>query len=284
MKKQDETCMQSKPKSKNKLRVPFNLINNYVYMKKKIRMTCAVCSSFLMSLLMTGCTLFGLDLQEDYDYQHSYYDTEVNTDVWTFMNSRKDIFSGMLNAIEYVKDVDPSIVQLYQNPNSTYLLLTNTALTDLSSTSSYWSMNKLFNPDLPWENQYYSITFWSQVSKQTVIDLLRYHVIKGLHGYQQLNSTPTWFDTYAAADTAKVNLYLSNGREGYLYINNYVGVPSIVYVSSRSVSATGAQTTTNTTIAYTGLYPRTPNLIATNGIIHVVDRWFFPPTRGVLAQ
>jgi uncharacterized surface protein with fasciclin (FAS1) repeats len=227
-----------------------------------------------MVYILNGCSLFGMDLQQDYDYEHSQYITDLGTDAWTFMNSRKDIFSGMLSAIEYVKDIEPNIEKLYQEKNSTYLLLTNTALTDVSVTNSYFNMNRIHNDEYDATDlndaEWLIPTTWERFDKRQVAELLKYHVIKGLVGYGYTASTPTWYDTCAAADTAKVQLYLSEAREAYLYINNYAGVPTITIPG----------TTTNVT--YTGLYPRTPNLIATNGIVHVVDRWFFPPQRNIL--
>lgn len=224
--------------------------------------------------VLTGCNLFGLDLQEDYDYEHSQYQTNLETDTWTFMNSRKDIFSGMLSAIEYVKSIEPGIEKLYQENNNTYLLLTNTALIDASATNSYFNINRIHNDEYdstnPNDAEWLIPTTWEAFDKQQVLNLLKYHIVKKLVGYGYVGSTPTWYDTYAPADTAKIQLYLSQAREAYLYINNYTGVPSITIPG------------TTTTVAYASLYPRTPNLVATNGIVHVVDRWFFPPRRNIL--
>lgn len=244
-----------------------------------------ICGLLLTAGTFSGCTLFGLDVQEDYDYTHTAYRTELGMDAYTFMQSRPDLFSSLLEALDYVKDVDPELVNLYKEPNNTYLLLTNTALTDLTVNNSYFSMNKIYNPGAPWPDQYYSPTSWTQISKETVKNLLRYHIVKGLYGYKQLKSDPKWYDTYASGDTAKMNLYLTADRSGYLYINNYVGVPDFIYVSARTPNTTDPLlpgTETKTTITFATLRPRTASLEATNGVVHVMDRWFFPPTRNVL--
>lgn len=50
------------------------------------------------SLIFSGCN----KLQDGFDYNPSYYQTDLKMSVLDFMQSRKDIFSGMLAAIEYV--------------------------------------------------------------------------------------------------------------------------------------------------------------------------------------
>jgi uncharacterized surface protein with fasciclin (FAS1) repeats len=53
-------------------------------------------------------------------------------------------------------------------------------------------------------------------------------------------------------------------REANLRINDYVGVP----LTYKGVN-----------INWTKIAPRTPDLHATNGIIHVIDTWLFEPTK-----
>jgi hypothetical protein len=244
-------------------------------MKKILFLIC------MATCLTTGCTLFGLDLQTDYDYEHSTYNAEIGTDAWTFMNSRTDIFSSMLDAIAYVKDIEPEIENYYRQKGNTYLLLTNTALTDIQSSivtsvpsssppntlryGSYFAVNKI-NVDGQWVFP----SGWNQYPKQQIAEMLKYHIVKEMVGYGYTASTPTWYDTYASADTAKINIYLYDGREAYLYINNYAGNPGVTVAGSTTVAP------------LLMVVPRTHNLIATNGLIHVVDQWFLPPRRNVI--
>lgn len=237
-----------------------------------------VCATFCTT---TGCTLFGLDLQEDYKYEHSQYEAEINMDVWEFINSRPDLFSGLLDAIEYVKEVEPGIEEMYRQQGNTYLLLTNTALTDIQSSivtavpssnppsilryGSYFMINKVYH-----DGQWILPSGWDPYPKQQVAELLKYHVVKEMVGYGYTASTPTWYDTYASGDTAKINIYMYDGREAYLYINNYAGNPGVTVAGSTTV------------VPLLMVVPRTHNLIATNGLIHVVDQWFLPPGRNVL--
>lgn len=210
-------------------------------------------------------------LQKGFEYKPSFYETKLNMTVLQFMESRKDIFSGMLAAIEYV-DADPAykdVKQMYSTTGNTFLLFHNTALTNLEDATSYWSVNTVMgpNPDNPSQTISMKGSDWSQYPRDSVAKLLRYHVLKGTHTYSTLDSKPKWVETFAMSstnDSAKVYLYLENVREANLRINNYVGLPA----SYKGVS-----------MGWVNLAPRTPDLHATNGVVHVLNKWFILPTR-----
>ncbi len=221
----------------------------------------------LCLLVLAGCS----KLQDGYDYEASFYDTELKMNVMDFMKSRPELFSGMLAAIDYV-DKDPAykdVKEMYSSTGNTFLLLHNNALTNLEDANSYWVLNKIPgpNPDNPSQIIQLRGSDWSQYNRDTIANLLRYHVIKGKQTYSTLNSSPKWVETFAISptnDSAKVYLYLENVREANLRINNYVGVPT---------SYKG------TTISLVNLAPRTPDLHATNGTVHVMNRFLLQPTR-----
>jgi hypothetical protein len=221
----------------------------------------------LIWIVFSGCN----KLQDGYDYKKSYYDNQLNMGVMDFMKSRPEMFSGMLSAIEYV-DKDPTfkdVKEMYSTKGNTFLLLHNNALTNIEDANSYWSLNKVLGPDPTNPSQQILMkgSDWSQYSRDTIANLLRYHVLKGEHTYSTLTSTPKWVETYAYSstnDSAKVFLYLENVREANLRVNNYVGLPTIYK---------------GTSINWTNIAPRTPDLHATNGIVHVMNRWFFQPTK-----
>lgn len=208
-------------------------------------------------------------LQDGYDYEQSYYDNKVNMNAYDFMKSRPELFSGMLAAIDYV-DKDPKfrdIKELFtQTANTnTYLLMHNSALTSLESESSYFVLNlvKVTDPSSPDFGQLLRGTAWEQYNRDSIANLLRYHVLKGRQDYSTLNSTPKWIDTYALSttnDSAKVLIYLEASRDGYLFLNNYLEAPA----------------------GWTEIRPRTPNLQATNGVIHVMNRFLRQPTREII--
>jgi hypothetical protein len=228
---------------------------------------------FLITLLAVCLAFAGCDkLQDGYDYEKSYYDTQLNMSVMDFMKSRPDMFSGMLAAINYVS-ADPAysdVKAMYESTGNTFLLLHNNALTNLEDANSYWVLNKVMGPDPlnPTQQILLRGSDWSQYPRDTVANLLRYHVLKGEHTYATLNSTPKWVETFATSstnDSAKVYVYLENVREANLLFNNYpIGLPG---------SYKG------TTVSLTNIRPRTPDLQATNGIVHVMNRWLLYPTR-----
>ncbi|MDR2627918.1 MAG: fasciclin domain-containing protein [Dysgonamonadaceae bacterium] len=222
-------------------------------------------TAIFLAVLTGGCTMFGYDLQENDEYNHSVRSSELNVDAWTFMNQRSDLFSGMLSAIEYVKDIEPGIEDLYKAYDNTYLLLTDMALTIVDNNSyAYFNMNRIYDP---LNSQWLIPTSWTAYPKRQVLQLLKYHVIKAPLSYGQLSETLTWYDTYAAGDTAKIAVYYTKDANLRLYFNNYADVPSVAIPGSSS------------TVTYTNIMPRTTSLIATNGIVHVMDRWLIPPTR-----
>ena len=228
----------------------------------------------LALLLIAGCiSLAGCKkLQDGFDYHHSYYDTDLKMSVWDFMQSRKDMFSGMLAAIDYV-DKDPNyadVKKMYSSTGNTFLLLHNNALINLEDANSYWSLNMVMGPDPNNPSQTISMkgSDWSQYPRDTIANLLRYHVMKGKQTYETLNSTPRWVETMAMSETndsAKIFVYLENVREANLRLNNYVGVPT----KYKGIN-----------VSWANLAPRTPDLHATqDNIVHVMNRWLLQPTR-----
>lgn len=221
----------------------------------------------LFSIVFMGCK----KLQDGYDYEQSFYDTNIKMSVMDFMKSRTDMFSGMLAAIEYV-DKDPAykdVKEMYSSTGNTFLLLHNNALTNLEDGSSYWVLNKVLAPDPanPSSMILQRGSDWSQYNRDTIANMLRYHVLKGTQTYSTLTSSAKWVETFATSatnDSAKVYLYLENVREANLRINNYVGLPT---------SYKG------TTVSWVNISPRTPDLHATNGVVHVMNRFFIQPTK-----
>ena len=224
------------------------------------------------SLVFCGCN----KLQDGYEYNASYYDTNLNMSVLDFMKSRPDMFSGMLAAINYV-DQDPAysdVKKMYSSTGNTFLLLHNTALINLEDANSYWVLNKVLAPDPnnPSQTILQRGSDWSQYNRDSIANMLRYHVLKGTQTYSTLSSIPKWVETFAmspANDSAKVYVYLENVREANLRVNNYVGLPTVYK---------------GVTVSWANIAPRTPDLHATNGVVHVMNRFFIQPTKLAIAS
>ena len=56
-----------------------------------------------ITLTLTGCEFFGLDMQEsyEYDYKAGIPDNNVHMNAWDFIQSRLDIFSLLKDAVKY---------------------------------------------------------------------------------------------------------------------------------------------------------------------------------------
>lgn len=208
-----------------------------------------------ISALVAGCEVFGLDFQDsyDYDYNAGMPSNKVNMSTYDFIKSRTDIFSLLGEAIDYAEVVDE-----FKRSGMTYLLPTNTAFNSETSTDlSYFQTHQLSYYD----EELDSIISYAPISmtaypKEQVKEFLLYHIVRGEYTFTNLPAEPTWFETVASADTAKVNLYLLKDRNPNIVFNNFDGH----YKSA--------------------IKPRTANLYNSDGsYMHVLDSWLDRPTK-----
>lgn len=207
---------------------------------------------FSIPFIMESCEVFGLELQQPYkyDYEIGVPDNHVHLKTLDFIKSRPDLFSLLLEAIEYA-----DAAGLYSEANATYILPTNKAFnSETESDLSYFQTHKL----LFIENGDSLIVAPSSMSsypKGQVREFLLYHIVKGKHTWSNLPAAPKWFDTFASADTAKVNMYLYKDRDPNITFNNFNGHYK------------------------TNIRPRTSNLLSDEGAyIHVLESWLDRPT------
>ena len=202
--------------------------------------------------MMESCEIFGLELQQpyDYDYKVGVPDNRVNLKTMDFIQSRADLFSLLLEAIEYA-----DAASLYTEENATYILPTNTAFNSETATDlSYFQTHRILfieNGD-----SIFAIpSSMTSYPKEQVKEFLLYHTVKGKYTWSNLSAEPTWYDTFAAADTAKINLYFIKDRNTNIAFNYFSGH----YKSN--------------------IRPRTSNLLSNEGAyIHVIDSWLDRPT------
>lgn len=213
--------------------------------------------------LLSGCELAGLELQKKYDYDANagILSNELNMTVWEFVNSRPDLFSIFIEAVQHA-----GLEDRYNQPNSTYLVLANAAF-NANVETSYFRRNQLpnpnFDPNDSIANPRFSPPFSiDQLPKEKVKEMLLYHIVKGTWSWDNLPAVPTWYDTYATADTAKVNLYLmKNDRSPTIGFNSF---PTHYLNPVRA---------------------RTTNLKANNGsFVHVLEFYMDYPTREALQE
>ena len=218
---------------------------------KNIKKICAV---LVLPVVFASCEPFGLDFQDsyDYDYEKGMPSNKVNMSTYDFIASRPDIFSLLKEAIDHV-----GMENDFRQPNVTYLLPTNKALSsETADDKSYFQTHQLSYIDKDGNLVIYAPITMTAYPEEQIKQFLLYHIVKGKYTFTNMNAEPTWYDTFAEADTAKVNMYLLKDRNPNIVFNNFDG----------HYKAT--------------IKPRTSNLYSDEGsYIHVLDNWLDRPTK-----
>ena len=209
----------------------------------------------VIPFLIASCELLGLDYQDsyDYDYNAGMPSNKIDMSAFEFIKSRTDIFSLLEEAIWYA-----GVENEFKQSGMTYLLPTNTAFNSETSTDlSYFQTHQLtYIDEETGELVSYAPISMTAYPKEQVKEFLLYHIVKGKYTFTNLPAEPTWFETVATADTAKINMYLLKDRNPNIVFNNFDGH----YKSS--------------------IKPRTSNLYNADGsYMHVMDSWLDRPTK-----
>ena len=209
----------------------------------------------VIPFLIASCELLGLDYQDsyDYDYNEGMPSNKIDMSAFEFIQSRTDIFSLLEEAILYA-----GVENEFKQSGMTYLLPTNTAFNSETSTDlSYFQTHQLtYIDEETGELVSYAPISMTAYPKEQVKEFLLYHIVKGKYTFTNLPAEPTWFETVATADTAKINMYLLKDRNPNIVFNNFDGH----YKSS--------------------IKPRTSNLYNADGsYMHVMDSWLDRPTK-----
>ena len=209
----------------------------------------------VIPFFIASCELLGLDYQDsyDYDYNAGMPSNKIDMSAFEFIKSRTDIFSLLEEAILYA-----GVENEFKQSGMTYLLPTNTAFNSETSTDlSYFQTHQLtYIDEETGELVSYAPISMTAYPKVQVKEFLLYHIVKGKYTFTNLPAEPTWFETVATADTAKINMYLLKDRNPNIVFNNFDGH----YKSS--------------------IKPRTSNLYNADGsYMHVMDSWLDRPTK-----
>ena len=209
----------------------------------------------VIPFLIASCELLGLDYQDsyDYDYNAGMPSNKIDMSAFEFIKSHTDIFSLLEEAILYA-----GVENEFKQSGMTYLLPTNTAFNSETSTDlSYFQTHQLtYIDEETGELVSYAPISMTAYPKEQVKEFLLYHIVKGKYTFTNLPAEPTWFETVATADTAKINMYLLKDRNPNIVFNNFDGH----YKSS--------------------IKPRTSNLYNADGsYMHVMDSWLDRPTK-----
>jgi len=204
----------------------------------KIKSILALGSLICSLAFFSACELVGLDLQQNYDYEASAPDPNINMSAWEYLNQERPdtLFKLMLEGIKYA-----GLEEEYSKPDRTFIFLTNAAIYQISTTgvelsTSYFVRNKVNGE---------SAKSWQDYPVEQVRDLFLYHILQGVHTYPDITLENTTCETLLNEQTVTIKMLTIN--DSRLAFNNYEG-------TIRAVNA------------------RTSNIRPTNGVIHVIDQ------------
>lgn len=266
-----------------------------------------LCTLFCSSLFIASCSMFGLDLQKDYDYKKSVLDPHINKTARQYLEERgknpvianDTIFKWMQLGLEYAGiNLDE-----YEKPGRTFIFLGNGAIRVLPTrtvngvvvpssavpTGGMWFTFPvtLRNPDntLKVTNGVVdtrpAIT-WSDYSKADVRKYFLYLIALGDYGFNNAQIANTSLQTLlppnvSASDSSRLGLYPVGTVPNF----NETGARIISFVSAREAGLKygfDGEGKINLKIVNGDYSPlqvndintlTTSGLIATNGQIHV---------------
>lgn len=204
---------------------------NFNRMKNQIKLVCIICSFALFS----SCEL--MPLQKDYKYQASVIDPHVNMTAWEYLHTRPELFSIMIEALEYT-----GLKSYYEQADSAFTFL---ALTDIA-------MESYLRNTPPRSNDI------KLIDQNTVSDMIKYHIIQGRYSsyYKEIPVEPMFVPTLLKGEAGLMTLVVRKSP--------WPGLVGQVAVNDAQSNASSPYRTA-----------RTCNIITNNGVIHVFDNYCF---------
>jgi len=255
--------------------------------------------SFL-TLGFSGCTLFGLDLQEDYEYKKFILDDHIHMSAWDYLKLRANgtpqnpgdtVFRWMKKAIDY-SGIDTTE---YMKPNRTFIFLHNEAIRRVNATQVL--QNNCFFYDFPIlrKNTNGSVITpvlpadgaksWNQYDKETVKKYLQYLIIEGNYNYNNLSNTADTVKTLLAPGSVATR----ESKLGYIVGFETPGDPGSSYILKTDYTNGGKgfdqegkadlrlRNDRDSKVYFNGYFAaRTGGIYADNGAIHVFGTTVWP--------
>jgi hypothetical protein len=193
---------------------------------------------FSLSLFVSGCTLFGLDAQEDYEFKPNTLDNKIDMTAGEFLLSNPtNEFNYMLAALDYTG----ISIDEFNKTGRTYFLLHDLAVYRLATNGTvdancYFGKNKVNGqPGTKWED--YPV--------EQIRDLILYHIVEGEYSFENLTPDNVEVHTLKTGSNNLMMLKVINDRDSKLTINDF-------FNSLKLVRA------------------RTAGIVATNGPVHIL--------------
>ncbi len=236
----------------------------------------------LLTIIVSCNNLAGLPLQTNTPFLGGTINPNTGMTAWDYIKSRglgkgDSLYSLMYQAIIY-SGIDTN---LYVQPNTTYILYSDSAIISHSSTggvstSSYWGHNKV-----KVNGKSVAATSWQQYTPDSVKNNLAYLIIPGLFNF---NNIPIAFILNDAPNSDVINWHTDSTR---LFHNTLSSLPypyntvclsqsdsnstyQSIYINAFPGSTQGA--TSKGLAAFPGVKVSTSNIIVKNGVMHSVDK------------
>lgn len=227
---------------------------------KKLNITIGkIIALFCLSSTLFGCTLFGLDLQKDTDRVHHTLDPHINKSAWDFIKERTTTgdktFANLMAAIVY-SGID---TMEYMKPNRTFILLNKDAVS--KAAVGVWP-NFLVANKTPKD--------WTAYPKEFVKNYLLYMIVDGIYDHYTLPPTAS-----VKAQTLSPKGYWNSLPTGITLVGFTPNPESTIYFRVSNVSNGNTQDYP-IVINDNGFTVRTSSMLATNGTIHVVEKYITP--------
>jgi hypothetical protein len=210
---------------------------------------------------LSACTLAGLDMQEDWDFQPHVSDPHTNKTAWRFMMERNlpgqdSVFNLMLQAIAYA-GMDSTA---YTQTGKTFILLHRDAVLriDKNKVTNDCYFGRYLVPDRdengnPIPGKTRAAKNWTEYPKEQVKNFLLYLIVEGEHSFGSIGLENDTVHTLLPAGVDPKNpesimtLKVVNDRDSRIKINDFLNSVRVTTV-------------------------RTGGLLNTNGPAHVIDR------------
>lgn len=209
-----------------------------------------------VSAVWSGCTLMGLDMQEDFDRTPHTLDPHLNKSAWEFIKERATTgdktFERLMAGIVY-SEIDTTE---YMKPGRTFIVLNKDAVS--KSATGTWQNLLVSNK---------AATAWTSYSKEFVRNYLLYLIVDGVYDHYTLPPTKS-----VKGQTLSPKGYWNALPTGVTLTGFTPNPESAIYFRIANVSNGNTQDYP-VVINDNGYTIRTSSLLATNGTIHVVDRF-----------
>ena len=220
-----------------------------------------IATFIIASFLLGGC----YKLQKDYDRDPHTIDPHINKTALQYLNERANgaaapsdtLFRFMLQGIQYA-EMDTNI---YNQTGKTFILLHNDAIKRLT--------NNVIQPDCFFGANLVNgkaATKWSDYPKDFVRNYFLYLVLDGVYDHYTLPGIDNVTANTQAPSGSLASLPAGVTRSGFTANNN-----SVIKIKVLNSSPSN---TSDYPIALNNLINvRTSSILATNGSIHVIDRF-----------